>query len=133
MDCLSRYVRDAVCFLSAFVLAAFSILPMIFIVYREYAPFVYIFIGFIGAPLIAVFAAVSFVFDSYRYKFVVFVLASSFLVYGFKDVLRFDPSFISPGAANWNRIIFAQLLFATPIIYGFRERRRVLSKKKSDF
>jgi len=123
-DYLSRYVRDAVAFLLAFGVAAFGILPTVVITYREYAPFVYLFVGFVGLPLIFVFAAVSSILRSYHYKFVAFVIASLLMLYGFRDVLSFDPSSISPGAVNWNRVIFAQLLFITPIIYGFRERRR---------
>jgi hypothetical protein len=129
-DYLSRYFYDAIAFLLAFGVAALSILPMVALTYREYTPFVYLFVGLIGLRLIIVFAAVSSVFESYRYKFVAFVLAALLLLYGFRDILRFDPSSISPGAVNWNRIIFAQLLFTSPLIYGFRERHRIKARWK---
>lgn len=127
-DYLSRYVRDLIAFLLAFAVAALGMFPMVAINYHAYSPFVYLFVGFIGLPLIFVFAAASSISESYRYKFFVFVIAVLLLLYGFREELSFDPSSVSPGAVNWNRIIFAQLLFATPIIYGFRERHRIKAR-----
>lgn len=125
---LSRYVHDAVSILLAFCVAAFGIVPMVAITYREHSPFVYIYVGAIGLPLIFAFAMASGISKSYRYKFVAFVAAALLLVYQCRDFLFFDPSSISAGAVNWNGIIFAQLLFATPIIYGFRERHRIKAR-----
>lgn len=123
---LSRYLHDVGGFLLAFAVAGFCIFPMVAITYHMYLPLVYLFVAFIGVPLIFVIAAVSSIYESYRYKFFVFVLAALLLLYGFREELRFDPASITPGAMNWNRIIFAQLLFVTPIIYGFRERHRMM-------
>lgn len=128
---LNRYVRDVIGFLLAFGAAAFGIIPMVAIIFREYSPFVYSFVGLMGLTIIGVFAAVSSVFESYRYKFFVFVIATLFLLHRFWDIISFDPSLICTGAINWNRIIFAQLLFASPIIYGFRERHRIKARWKS--
>ena len=127
-DYLGRYVRDLIAFLSAYSVAAFGILPMVAITYREYSLFVYLFVGLLGLTLILIFAAASSVFDSYRYKFVAFLTAALLLLYQAWEILSFDPSTISPGAVNWNRIIFAQLLFASPIIYTFRQRRRIKAR-----
>ena len=127
-DYLSRYVRDVVAVLLAFAVAAVVILPMVAITYREYAPFVYLYIGVIGLQLILAFTAVSSIFSSYRYKMLAFGAASALVLYGLRDILSFDPSLITPGAVNFNRIIVAQLLFATPMIYFFRERHRIRAR-----
>ena len=127
---LSRYLHDVGGFLLAFVVAGFGIFPMVAITYRMYLPVVYLFVAFIGVPLIFVIAAVYSISESYRYKFFVFVLAALLLLYGFREELTFDPASISSGAVNWNWIIFAQLLFVTPIVYGFRERHRMMAHWK---
>lgn len=114
----------------AFVMAALGIFPMVAITYQMYLPFVYLFVALIGVPLIFAIAAVSSISESYRYKILVFILAASLLLFGFWEELRYDPSSISAGAVNWNRIIFAQLLFVTPIVYGFRERHRMMARWK---
>lgn len=49
---LSRYLHDVGEFLLAFIMAAFGIFPMIAITYQMYLPFVYLFVAFIGVPLI---------------------------------------------------------------------------------
>ena len=127
-DYLTRYVRDAVAFLLAFGVAAFGILPMVAITYGEYAPFVYLCVGFIGLPLIFIFAAVSSILPSYRYKF--WRVRHCLVAHSarFPGYSNFRPPLSSPGAVNWNRVIFAQLLFATPMIYGFCERHRVKAR-----
>jgi hypothetical protein len=115
-------------FLWAFGVAALGMLPMVALTYREYSPFVYIFIALMGLPLIIVLAAMSSVFESYRYKFFAFGIAALLLLYWLRDTVSFDPSLLTPGAVNWNRIIFAQMLYATPIIYVFRERHRIKAR-----
>jgi hypothetical protein len=125
---LSRYVRDVFAFVSAYSLAAISMLPMVAMNYGVFVIFVYLFVGAVGFLQIVAYAIFSAVIDSYRLKAVIFIVAASIFINASWEVLSFDPSVDFPHAVNWNRLVVVHLLVAFPIIYAFRERHQLKAR-----
>jgi len=117
---LLRYAWDVFIFLWAYALACVGIAPLVVVAFGIYTPVVYLFIGWVGLISIVIFAVLTGLFDSYRYKFLIFIGVVAYYLYAMGSTLSFKP----PSNAI-NLLVFVYLMLLFPAAYAYLERKGI--------
>ena len=117
---LLRYAWDVFIFLWAYALACVGIAPLVVVAFGIYTPVVYLFIGWVGLISIVIFAVLTGLFDSYRYKFLIFIGVVAYYSYAMGSTLSFKP----PSNAI-NLLVFVYLMLLFPAAYAYLERKGI--------
>lgn len=119
---LLRYAWDVFIFLWAYALACVGIAPLVVVAFGIYTPVVYLFIGGVGLISIVIFAVLTGLFDSYRYKFLIFIGVVAYYSYAMGSTLSFKPP---SNAINTNLLLFVYLMLLFPAAYAYLERKGI--------
>ncbi len=119
---LLRYAWDVFIFLRAYALACVGIAPLVVIAFGIYTPVVYLFIGGVGLISIVIFAVLTGLFDSYRYKLLIFIGVIAYYSFAMGSTLSFKPP---SNAINPNLLLFVYLILLFPAAYAYLERKGI--------